>query len=75
MSTPVDVLSLLDDVAAIMVDNRGRYTAERLIKARAAIAELIEASSRLADSLTDGSDSRQHHLYVRAALARVRGAA
>ncbi|QIO87697.1 hypothetical protein G9274_001382 [Stenotrophomonas rhizophila] len=79
MSAPSKIPAIRHAVSALHgaaddgADTR-RY-ADLLQETAVGLDELVEASHRLADSLTDGTDSRQHHLAVRAALARVKGSA
>ncbi|WP_153164359.1 hypothetical protein [Stenotrophomonas nematodicola] len=79
MSAPSKIPAIRHAVSALHgaaddgADTR-RY-AEQLQEAAAGLDELVEASHLLAYSLTDGTDSRQHHLAVYAALARVKGGA
>lgn len=69
-------MSALSAVATAISDlDEEGYPVDDLGEALEAFAGLIEASQRLADSLTDGTDSRQPHLAVRAALARIKGGA
>lgn len=82
MNTPIDVADVLARaegharlVTHLTADPRARQLLKDLVAARDAFAELIAASQRLTDSLTDGTDSRQYHLAVRAAVARAKGGA
>ncbi len=81
MSAPVDVLSVMENFAHNGTNSRDRINAER---ARAAVAELIEADVHLDEMVArrnkfpcPGMDEHVEKARVRraAALARVRGAA
>lgn len=50
MSTPVDVLAVMDQAAEVLLDERRATCANRLEDARAAVAELIEAAAPVSEA-------------------------
>lgn len=74
----VDVLAVMDEVAEVLLDERRGSTAIRLERARAAVAELIEALAEVKQwSDVSGIDDEWPDVMerVNAALARVKGEA
>lgn len=73
---PVDVLAVLDDAISDYCDraftDRGGVGPE-LIKARAAVAELIEAANGARAALANGYEIRNRRRALELALARVQG--
>ena len=68
MSAPVDVLAVMEDsVPGLEIDAR-RVQADEVMKARSAVAELMDEARRCCAGTGDLSD-------LRAALARVKGGA
>jgi hypothetical protein len=87
MTSPIDVLAVVDECIAAQSDAGANWAHERLPEARTAIAELIEAAGDYfarycQDEATDdgvdftGCTQEQHldAIRLRAALARVGGA-
>lgn len=72
-TAPVDVLAVLDECIKSQNDALANWSHESLPEARAAIAKLVEAASRMLsrDSTYDDEDEAR----LRAALARVGGSA
>ncbi len=64
MTAPVDVLAVMEMAAGAMRKSDATYSAAKVLEARAAIAELIEAAGhRVANSFAEaqGMDDRGEH--------------
>ncbi|OCK48344.1 hypothetical protein BA766_20160 [Stenotrophomonas maltophilia] len=68
MSAPVDVLAVMEDSACALEIDARRVQADEVMKARSAVAELMDEARRCCAGTGDLSD-------LRAALARVKGGA
>ena len=78
MSTPVDVLAVMQEAELALQDFNCSVTWDKVRKARAAVAELIEAATRLHDRAEFegfGRDASAEMDAVNTALARVKGGA
>lgn len=79
MSRGVDVLAVMDESTRHAEERGNIDRSDRLKKARAAVAELIDAAGKIANSSPDECGSyytnRANIRIAKEALARVRGAA